>query len=49
MFANLFIEKINAQLGTDVPMVDLVEVLKNDEGSPEAIAAAGLDVSVCDR
>lgn len=49
MVANELIEAINAELGTDVPMIDLDRVVENDAGSPKAIARAGLDVSQCDR
>jgi len=47
--ANVFIGAINGELGTDVPLIDLARVVKDDPGSPKAIARAGLDVSQCDR
>lgn len=49
MVANELIEAINAELGTDVPLIDLDRVVGDDAGSPKAIARAGLDVSQCDR
>ncbi len=48
MLANLFLENINEQLGTQVPMRDLDRVIATDAGSPSAIDAAGLDVAACD-
>jgi hypothetical protein len=49
MLANVFIEAINQELGTAVPPIDLATVLAQDAGSPTAIAAAGIDVTKCDR
>lgn len=48
-FANVFIDTINAALGTSVPRVDVERVFAADPGSPPAVAAGGLDVSACDR
>jgi lysophospholipase L1-like esterase len=47
MFANLFLDAINAELGTAVPAIDLASVIGDDVGSPANIAAAGLDVTPC--
>jgi lysophospholipase L1-like esterase len=49
LVANVFIETINETLGTSVQAIDLAPVVAQDAGSPAAIAAAGLDVSRCDR
>ena len=49
MVTNAFIEVINAQMGTDVPLIDLAEVLAQDPGAPRTYAEAGFDVSLCDR
>ncbi len=46
-FANLFVEHINAALGTDVPAIDLGAMVLDDAGSPRALKAAGLDPSLC--
>jgi lysophospholipase L1-like esterase len=49
MLANLFIEAINAELGTNVSSIDLASVMANDPTSPAALAQAGLEVDLCDR
>lgn len=49
MLANAFIDAVNSDLGTGVPLIDLAAILEHDAGSPSAIAAAGIDVSQCDR
>ena len=41
--SNLFIAKINDVMGTDIPLVDLVPVLENDEHAPHALLDQGLD------
>jgi hypothetical protein len=48
MVANVFLERINGELGTDVPLIDLDRVVDDDPGSPKALALAGLDVSLCE-
>jgi lysophospholipase L1-like esterase len=45
--ANLFVEAINAKLGTHVPLIDLAAIVAADPLSPKAIAAAGFDASKC--
>lgn len=49
MIANVFVEAINSVLGTQVPLIDLAAIVASDPGSPAAIAAAGIDVTQCDR
>ena len=49
MIANAFLEAINSALGTQVPLIDLGGIVASDPGSPSAIAAAGIDVTQCDR
>ena len=46
--ANLFVDAINATLKTKVPRIDLVEVLRTDPESPEALGKAGLKPGLCD-
>jgi hypothetical protein len=41
MVANMFLEAINAELGTKVPLVDLAAVHANDPYSVEALRAVG--------
>jgi lysophospholipase L1-like esterase len=48
LLANGFIEAINDTLGTDIPFVDLVEILAHDPESPTAIQEKGLDPSQCE-
>jgi lysophospholipase L1-like esterase len=47
LMANGFIEAINNTLGTDIPLVDLVEILAHDPESPKSIQEKGLDASLC--
>lgn len=47
MLANLFVDTLNDVLATAVPPLDLGRVIESDAGSPASIAAAGLDVSLC--
>jgi lysophospholipase L1-like esterase len=49
MIANAFVETFNSVLGTQVPLIDLGRIVASDPGSPAAIAAAGIDVTQCDR
>jgi len=46
--ANAFIDKINAVMGIEVPLVNLEEVASTDPYHPDALRAAGLDPSACD-
>lgn len=48
MTANVFIERINDALGTDVPQVDLAAIAAADPYHPDALRAAGLDPTACD-
>ena len=48
MFANLFIETINAELGLDMPEYDLAPIVMTDPYSPAALRAGGLDPTLCD-
>jgi lysophospholipase L1-like esterase len=45
--AQLFVEHINAVLGTTVPDVDIVSVVQHDFHTPDAIRAAGRDPTAC--
>jgi hypothetical protein len=47
VLANGFAEAINAKLGTQIPAVDLSEILATDPYSPAALLADGLDVTAC--
>ena len=47
MYANTFLEAINAARGLNLPMVDLVPVMAEDPYSPAALRAAGLDPDLC--
>jgi lysophospholipase L1-like esterase len=49
LLANEMVKAINDELGTAVPEIDVTLVHARDRGSPSSIAAAGLDVSQCDR
>ena len=48
VLANQILEAINAELGTDVPLVDLEAVLATDPYAPANLEAAGLDIDACD-
>ena len=48
VLANQILESINAELGTDVPLVDLDSVLAGDPYAPANLEAAGLDIGACD-
>ena len=41
--ANLFIDKMNEVLGTDIESIDLAEVYPTDEHRPEALVEQGID------
>ncbi len=47
LLANLVLDAIDAELGTDVGRVDLDDVIANDRRSPDALLAAGWDASLC--
>jgi len=48
MTANAVIETINSALGTDVPTIDLAEMVATDPDSPANLIAAGLDITACE-
>lgn len=41
--ANLFIEEINAAMGTDAALIDLADIYPTDLHSPEALLEQGID------
>ncbi len=45
--ADLFVETINATLGTDLPAIDIEAVLAGDPHSPASVLAAGRDPLEC--
>jgi GDSL-like Lipase/Acylhydrolase len=48
LLANIALEVINAELGTDIPLVDLAAVHDTDPYSSMAMIEAGLDPAECD-
>jgi len=48
MFANLFIETMNNDLGLDLQEIDLGPIVESDPYSPAALREAGLDPALCD-
>jgi len=48
LLANITLETINAELGTDIPLADLAAVHAVDPYSNEAMIEAGLDPADCD-
>ncbi len=48
VLANIALETINAELGTDIPLVDVAAVYAGDPYSIEAMIEAGLDPADCD-
>jgi lysophospholipase L1-like esterase len=46
--ANLLVASINEALGTSVPAIDLAAVAANDPETPSALAAQGLDGTLCE-
>ena len=49
MVANLFIDAINAELGLDIPPIDLEPIVRADRASPAALVDAGLPIDQCAR
>lgn len=46
--ANEFIKRINADLGSEMPLVDIEAVFKNDAEHPDRFDAVGFDPHQCD-